>query len=170
LRIDSAKEFQSDEIKEYCAENDVVLQLVVVCKHTMQVRVEGAMGCIKQHSRMSVLHANKPTRFWHDATKDFSIKKVYLWASLDTRSKLETPHDRMQPAFFGTYKTIAVPFRSQVIPQLPHEHRLVKNGSCGDRFIEGTYLYSDSATPCIWMFSITLQRKIQVQDFKSYPL
>jgi len=53
---------------------------------------------------------------------------------------------------------------------LPREHRLVKNGSCGDRFVEGTYLYSDSATPCIWMFSIALQRKIKAQDFKSYPL
>ena len=76
----------------------------------------------------------------------------------------------MQPAFFGTYKTDAVPFGSRVIAQLPREHRLVKNGSFGDRFVEGTYLYSDSATPCIWMFMITLQCKIKVQDFKSYPL
>ena len=136
----------------------------------MQARVEGAIGCVKQHSRTSLLHANKPTRFWDDATKDFSIKKVYLWASPDTRGKLETPHDRMQPAFFGTYKTVAVPFGSRIIAQLPREHRLVKNGSFGDRFVEGTYLYSDSTTPCIWMFSIALQRKIKVQDFKSYPL
>jgi len=76
----------------------------------------------------------------------------------------------MQPAFFGTYKTVAVPFGSRVISQLPREHRLVKNGSFGDCFIEGTYPYSDSATPCIWMFSIALQRKVKVQDFKSYPL
>jgi len=75
----------------------------------------------------------------------------------------------MQPAFFNTYKTVAVPFSSRFIAQLPREHRLVKNGSFGDRFIEGTYLYSDSDTPCIWMFSITLQHKIKVQDFKSYP-
>jgi len=63
----------------------------------------------------------------------------------------------MQLAFFGTYKTVALPFRSRVIAQLPREHRLVKNGSFGDRFFEGTYLYSDSATSCIWMFSIALQ-------------
>jgi len=50
LRIDSAKEFQSNEIKEYCAENDVALQLVVAYNHTMQARVEGAIGCVKQHS------------------------------------------------------------------------------------------------------------------------
>jgi len=91
LRIDGAKEFQSDEIKEYCADNDEVLQLVVAYNHTLQARVEGAIGCVNQHSRTSVLHANKPTRFWDDATKDFSIKKVYLWASTDTRGKLQTP-------------------------------------------------------------------------------
>jgi len=28
LRIDGAKEFQSDEIKEYCVDSDVVLQLI----------------------------------------------------------------------------------------------------------------------------------------------
>jgi len=76
----------------------------------------------------------------------------------------------MQPAFFGTYKTVAILFGSRVISQLPREHHLVKNRSFGDRFVEGTYLYSNSATPCIWMFSIALQRKIKVQDFKSYPL
>jgi len=149
LRLDSAKEFQSDEIKEYCADNDVVLQLMVAYHHTMQARVEDAIGCVKQHSQTSLLHANKPTRFWDDATKEFSIKKVYLWASTDIRGKLQTPHDRMQPAFFGTYKTVDIPFGSRVLPQLPREHRLVKNGSFGDRFVEGTYLYSDSATPCI---------------------
>ena len=143
LRIDGAKEFQSKEIKEYCAENDVVLQLVVAYNHTMQARVEGAIGCIKQHSRTSLLHAGKPTRFWDDTTKDFGIKKNYLWASPDTCGKLETPHDRMQPAFFGTHATVAVPFRCQVIAQLPREHHLVKNGSFGHRFIEGTYLYID---------------------------
>jgi len=76
----------------------------------------------------------------------------------------------MQPAFFGTYRTVAVPFGIQVIAQLPREYRLVKDGSFGDCFVEGTYLYSDSATPCIWMFSIALERKIKVQDFRSYPL
>ena len=58
LRIDGAKEFQSDEIKAYCAENDVVLQLVVAYNHAMQAHVEGAIGCVKQHSRTSLLHAD----------------------------------------------------------------------------------------------------------------
>jgi len=115
----------------------------------MQARVEGAIDCVKQHSQTSLLHANKPTRFWDDATKDFSIKNIYLWASTDIHGKLQTPHDRIQPAFFSTYKTVVIPFGSRVMTQLPREHRLVKNGSFGDRFVEGTYLYSDSATPCI---------------------
>jgi len=62
LRIDGAKEFQSNEIKEYCADNDVVLQLVVAYNHTMQARLEDAIGCVKQYSPTSLLHANKPTR------------------------------------------------------------------------------------------------------------
>ena len=76
----------------------------------------------------------------------------------------------MQLDFFGTYKTVAVPFGSLVIAQLPRDFHLIKNRSFGDRFVEGMCLYNDSATPCIWMFSITLQRKIKVQYFKSYPL
>jgi len=96
-----------------------------------------------------LLHANKPTRFWDDATKDFSVEKVYLWASPDTHGKLEKPHDHMQPDFFGTYKNIAVPFGSRVMAQLPREHRLVNNRSFADRFIEGTYFYSDSSTDSI---------------------
>jgi len=162
LLIDGATEYQSDHIKEYCSDNDVVLQLVVAYNHTMQARLVGAIGCIKQHSQTSLLHANKPTRFWDDATKDFGINKVYLWATTDTRGKLQIPHDRMEPAFFGTYKTVAASFGGRVIAQLPREHHLVKNGSFGDRFVEGTYLHSDSATPCIWMYSITLQRKISL--------
>ena len=63
LRIDIAKELQSDEIKVYCADNDVVLLLVGAYNHTMQAHVEGAIGCVKQHSRTPLLHANKPTRF-----------------------------------------------------------------------------------------------------------
>jgi len=63
LRIDGAKEFQSEEMRQYCADNDVVLQLVVAYNHTMQARVESAIGCFKQHSCTSLLHTNKPTRF-----------------------------------------------------------------------------------------------------------
>jgi len=50
LRMDGAKEFQSDEIKEYC----VVLQLVMAYNHTTQAHMEGAIGCVKQHSRTTL--------------------------------------------------------------------------------------------------------------------
>ena len=46
LRIDGAKEFQSEEIRQYCADNDVVLQLVVAYNHTMKAHVEGVIGCV----------------------------------------------------------------------------------------------------------------------------
>ena len=43
LRIDSGEEFQSDKITEFCAGNDVVLQLVVAydlrCKPTWRVQL-----------------------------------------------------------------------------------------------------------------------------------
>jgi len=65
LQMDGAKEFQSDEIEEYCADNDVVIQLelVVVYNHTIQARVKGAIACVKQYNRTSLLHANKLTLF-----------------------------------------------------------------------------------------------------------
>ena len=50
LRIGGTKEFQSKEIRQYCTDNDVVLQLVEAYNHTMQARVEGAIGCVKQNS------------------------------------------------------------------------------------------------------------------------
>ena len=90
--------------------------------------MEGAIGCVKQHSRTSLLHAGKTARFEYDAITDFSIKKTFLCNSPDTRGKLETPHNRLQLAFFGTYTTVTVPFGCQVIAQLPREHRLFKNG------------------------------------------
>jgi len=75
LQIDGAKEFQSDELKEYCAENDVVLRLVVAYNHKMQARVEGAIGCVRQHSRTFLLQANKLTRFWDDETKKLQYQE-----------------------------------------------------------------------------------------------
>jgi len=40
----------------------------------MQCRVEGAIGCSKQHSRVALVCANAPTRFWPDATVDYTCK------------------------------------------------------------------------------------------------
>jgi len=49
------------------------LQLVIAYNHTKQARVEGTIGCVEQHSRTSLLHAGKPTRFWDNATNQESI-------------------------------------------------------------------------------------------------
>ena len=52
---------------------------------------------------------------------------------------------------------------------LPREHPSVKNGSSGDRFVEGIYLRADHDMPCIRMYCITSGSELLVQDFKSYP-
>jgi len=77
----------------------------------------------------------------------------------------------MQPAFAGSYRIVAIPFGSRVTGYLPREHPLVKNGSFGHRFVEGTYLRADNETPCIRKYCIALGSELLVQDFKSqaYP-
>ena len=169
LRVDGAKEFVSDEMVAYCVQNHIILQTVVAYNHTMQARVEGAIGYVKQHSRVAMLAANVPTRFWPQATTDFVHKKNYLWYSEDTSGKWSTAHERMQPAFAGTRDTVAIPFGCRVVSTLPREHRRVVNGSFGDRFVEGIYLHADSQTPTIRMFDLASKTELSVKDFKSYP-
>jgi len=91
------------------------------------------------------------------------------WAKRDEHGDLSTANNRMQPAFAGSYKTVAIPFGSRVTGYLPREHPLVKNGSFGDRFVEGIYFRADHDTPCIRMYCITSGSELLVQDFKSYP-
>jgi hypothetical protein len=79
--VDIAKEFVSDDMVEYCIQHNIILQTIVAYNHTMQARVEGAIGYVKQHSRVVMLAANVPTRFWPQATTDFVHKKNYLWYS-----------------------------------------------------------------------------------------
>ena len=169
LRVDGAKEFVSNDMVEYCVQNNIILQTVVAYNHTMQARVEGAIGYVKQHSRVAMLTANVPTRFWPQATTDFVHKKNYLWYSEDTSGKCSTAHERMQPAFAGTRDTVAIPFGSRVVSTLPREHSRVVNGSFGDRFVEGIYLHADSQTPTIRMFDLASRTELSVKDFKSYP-
>jgi len=96
----------------------------------MQARVEGAIGCSKQHSYVALVCANKPTRFWPGATLDFTCKRNALWAKRDEHGQLSTANTRMQ--FAGSYQTVEIPFGSRVTGYLPREHRLAKNGSFGD--------------------------------------
>ena len=132
------KEFVSDEMVAFCTTEKIVLQVVVTYNHTMQAKVEGAIGYVKQHSRVSMLAANVPTRWWPQATTDFVTKKNFLWYSTDASCPPTTARQRMQPAFAGTQATVAIPFGSRIVSTVPLEHRLVVKGSFGDRFVEGT--------------------------------
>jgi len=75
--------------------------------------------------------------------------------SMVTHGELSTANDCMQPAFAGSYKTVAIPFGSRVTGCLSREHPLVKNGSRRDRFVEGIEIRADRDTPCIRMYCIT---------------
>jgi len=44
LRTDNAKEFTSQELVDFCSDHSIILQPAVTCNHTMQARVEGAIG------------------------------------------------------------------------------------------------------------------------------
>ena len=65
LRVDDAKEFASNDIVEYCVQHRIILQTVVAYNHTMQARVEGAIGYVKQHSHVAMLTATSPRGFGH---------------------------------------------------------------------------------------------------------
>jgi hypothetical protein len=166
--LDGAKEFVSDDMVEYCVQNHIILQTVVAYNHTMQARVEGAIGYVKQHSRVAMLAANVPTQFWPQATTDFVHKKNYLWYSEDTSGKWSTAHQRMKPVRWNT-NTVAIPFGCRVVSTLPRELRRVVNGSFGDRFVEGIFLHADSHTPAIRMFDLSSKTEISVKYFKFYP-
>jgi len=88
-------------------------------------------------------------------TVDYTCKENTLWAKRDEYGELSTANDRMQPAFAGSYKTVAKPFGSRVTGYFTREYPLVKNGSFRDRFVEGMYLRADHDTLCIRMYCIT---------------
>jgi len=99
---------------DFCNENDIILQPVVAYNYTMQCCVEGAIGYSKQHSRVALVCANVPTRFWPDGTVDFTSNKNTLWAKRDEHGDLSTANNCMQPAFAGSYKTVSIRFGSRV--------------------------------------------------------
>jgi len=90
------------------------MAILVNPTRTMQCRVEGALGCSKQNSQVALVYANAPTCFWPDATVTFMCKKNSLWAKRDEHGDLLTSNNRMQPAFAGSYKTVAISFGSRV--------------------------------------------------------
>jgi len=118
LRIDNAKELTSQKMN-FCTENNVILQPAVAT--TLQCRIEGAIGCSKQHSRVALVCANTPTRFWPDVTVNLTCKENTLWAKRDEHrdGELSTANNRMQPAFAGSYKTVSIPLSSRMTEYLP---------------------------------------------------
>ena len=64
----------------------------------------------------------------------------------------------MLPAFASTRRTVAIPFRSRIVSTIPREHKLVVNGSFGDRYVEGIYLHADHHTPSINMYVFISKR------------
>jgi hypothetical protein len=52
LRVDGAKEFVGAKMKAFCHLHNITLQIVTSYSHTMQARVEGAIGIINRHSRI----------------------------------------------------------------------------------------------------------------------
>jgi len=68
------KEVTFQEMVDFCSEHNIIVQPVFV-NHTMQCRVEGAVGYSKQHTCVALVCANAPDRFWPDTTVDFTCKK-----------------------------------------------------------------------------------------------
>ena len=61
---------------DFWSKSDIILQPVVAYNHhDTMCRVEGAIGCSKQHSRVALVCTNAPACFWPDATDDFTWKK-----------------------------------------------------------------------------------------------
>ena len=169
LRVDGAKEFVGAKMKAFCHRHNITLQIVTSYSHTMQARVEGAIGNIKQHSRIALSTANVPTRFWPYATTDFVYKRNFLWCSPDRNGLLSTPQARLQSTFAGTMSTVAHPFGSRIIARLPKLHSQVIGKSFGNRYAEGIYLCSDAKTPAVHMYDMMSRKIMIVSDFIVYP-
>jgi hypothetical protein len=105
LRVDNAKEFTYPAMVNLCNANNIILQVVVSYNHLMQARVEGAIGICKQHTRVALAVTNAPARFWPVVLTDFRHKRKFLWSSEGAKGKVSTAHERLGPAFEGTFRT-----------------------------------------------------------------
>ena len=167
-RVDGVKEFVSDEMVDFCTSEKIFLQVVVAYNHNASP--SGRIYRIRQAAHLGIDTRRRRTHArWPQATTEFVTKNNYLWHSADSDGLLTTAHQRMQPAFAGTRAAVATPFGSRIVSTIPREHCLGVNGSFGDRFVEGIYLYADHATPTIRMHVFGSRSEISVQDYKSYP-
>jgi hypothetical protein len=169
LRMDGAKEFHSAEMLDFCRDNKIVIQPVIAYNHTAMCRVESYIGVVKSHARIGMLNAHVPLRFHGDAVQDFVIKRNFTWYSQKGLPSNTTAHQRMQPAFAGTIKSVCIPFGSRIVSPLPREHTLVQGSSFGDRFVEGIYLFADATSPAIHIWDMHRKQEMIVMDYTSYP-
>ena len=102
LRMDSAKEFHSEEMVAFSRDNGIIIQPVVVCNHPVMSRVESYIGVVKSHCRVGMLNANVPLCFHGDTVLDFCVKRNFTWYSQKGLIGNTTAHDHMQPAFDNT--------------------------------------------------------------------
>ena len=102
----------------------------------MQVCDEAAIGYVKQHSRISLLRANAPTRWWPDATTDFVIKKNFLWYSQEANGK------------FSGRCWFCHPARFDVLGLLVHLDFLLANLSSKDFEVKSRSYLCDSWPRC----------------------
>jgi hypothetical protein len=97
------------------------------------------------------------------------IKRNFTWYSQKGLPSNTTAHQRMQPAFAGTLKSVCMPFGSRIVSPLPREHTLVQGSSFGDRFVEGIYLFADATSPAIHIWDMHRKQEMIVKDYTSYP-
>jgi hypothetical protein len=169
LRMDGAKEFHSAEMLDFCRGNKIIIQPVIAYNHTAMCRVESYIGVVKSHALIGMLNAHVLLRFHGDTVQDFVIKRNFTWYSQKGLPSNTTAHQRMNPAFAGTLKSVCIPFGSRIISPLPREHTLVKGSSFGDRFVEGIYLFADSTSPAIHIWDMHRKQEMLVKDYTSYP-
>jgi len=133
--------------------SSTIAQKTILCSncgsnYTMQACVEIGIGCTSEHlcCILASPHVSGMT-----ASRIPGSRRYFF-------GHRQTPMASLRHlTTVGTDKIVPVPFRRRVIPQLPHEHCLVKKRSFVDRCIEAACLCSDWATPYVWRLSMALQ-------------
>ena len=128
----------------------------------MQCRVEGGIGCSKQHSRVALVCANAPTHFWPEsilrARKIFCTNMVICQLPTIACNLPLQAHTKLLPYLLLSCDRT---FSSRT--------SFGQKWIFGDRFVEDIYLRAHHDTPCIRMYCITSGSELLVQQFKSYP-
>jgi len=92
---------------DFCSKHNIILQPVVTYNHTMQCRIwkcywllittQPCRTCVRQRGYPFVARRHSQIYVQNN-----------LWAKRDGHDELSTANDRMQPAFVGSYKNVAI--------------------------------------------------------------